>query len=215
MPSGYPSAPPAIGASFGRLTVVGLRRREDRRLSADVHCVCGIDTSVLAINLIRGLTMSCGCFMRQRAREANVTHGLSRTREHIIWIGARARCLSPSNAAFPDYGGRGITMSSEWVNDFEAFLRDMGPCPIGATLDRKNNDGPYSLENCHWATKKAQANNRRSNHVVEAMGKRLTLAQWAEETGIAYDVIKQRLNKLGWIPERALTTPARPVRQVA
>jgi hypothetical protein len=208
------------GAIFGRLTVQRtFRTTPHGALLAEVVCACGTRRVVFVSNIKRGKTKSCGCWQRDWARVSAAdgrgavqrTHGLSHTREHVSWLAAKGRCFNPRNDAFADYGGRGITMCAEWRNSFQAFLRDMGPCPPGRDIDRKDNDGPYSPENCRWATPVQQSNNRRSNHVVEAFGKSLSLAEWARSTGLAYDLIKQRINKLGWAPERALSTPSRRV----
>lgn len=209
------------GARYGRWTVVVSRAPEGGGPTvADVKCDCGSVGTVIAQNLKRGLSMSCGCLLRDMAKAAAVngewgsvqrTHGLSRTPEHISWLAAKGRCFNPLNPAFADYGGRGITMCAEWRDSFQAFLRDMGPCPVGYEIDRIDNDKGYEPGNCRWATPVQQSNNRRSNHVIEAFGKRLSLAEWARSTGLGYDLIKQRINKLGWVPERALSTPSRRV----
>jgi len=89
-------------------------------------------------------------------------HGMCRTRIYVTWESMKCRCYNPNYVRFKNYGGRGITVCEEWKNNFEKFYEDMGDPPtLQHTLDRKNNDGGYSKENCKWSTKKEQANNRR------------------------------------------------------
>jgi hypothetical protein len=85
----------------------------------------------------------------------------------------------------------------------------MGPKPTPAhTLERKDNDGPYSPENCVWVTRKVQMRNTRRNHLVTFDGRTQPVSAWAEETGIRYHTLSNRI-RLGWTPEKALTTPVR------
>lgn len=76
----------------------------------------------------------------------------------------RQRCFNPRQPRYADYGGRGITVCARWAS-FENFLEDMGVCPPGLSIDRIDNDGPYSLENCRWATVAEQNNNKRAYRI--------------------------------------------------
>jgi hypothetical protein len=122
------------------------------------------------------------------------------------WQSMRNRCLNPKNKEYPRYGGRGIAVCERW-NNFELFLEDMGERPPDTSLDRVDNDGPYSPENCRWTDQVTQANNRRSNVRISFNGETRTLSDWARFTGIPYTVLHDRLVKLGWTTEQALSKP--------
>lgn len=130
------------------------------------------------------------------------------TREYTIWRNMRSRCVNPSDPNYVKYGARGIHICDEWRMDFVNFLRDMGRCPDGCSIERIDNDGHYEPGNCRWATAKEQANNRRSSRYITHDGETLTLSQWADRAGIRLQTLHFRL-KLGWTVERALTTPLR------
>ena len=117
------------------------------------------------------------------------------------------RCTNANDRAFPDYGGRGIHVCDRWAESFENFLVDMGEIPPRMQLDRIDNDGPYSPENCRWVTAKENCRNRRSNVFVEHQGQRKTIAEWAEVTGLERKTLEYRI-RAGWSAEKALNTPS-------
>jgi ribosomal protein S16 len=139
-------------------------------------------------------------------------HGLSYTPEYRAWQQMRLRCTDPKHAAWPDYGGRGITVCDAWLDSPQQFLADMGTKPTPQhELDRKDNAGPYSPSNCRWVVRAVNCRNRRSNRLIEHAGETLPMAAWAERTGINKYALQKRL-AAGWSAEKALTTPVRPKR---
>jgi hypothetical protein len=129
-------------------------------------------------------------------------------REYFVWASMKQRCFNAKDRAFPLYGARGITVCERWITSFEAFLEDMGPCPLGLTLDRANNNGNYEPDNCRWVSQSRQNRNSRRTRQITFNGRTQALSDWAEEVGIPRDVIYDRLAK-GWTAERALTTVKR------
>ena len=115
------------------------------------------------------------------------------------------RCENPKNQKYGDYGGRGIKVCRRWLK-FENFLADMGECPPGLTIERKDNDKGYFPGNCIWASRAQQAKNRRYCRRITFNGKTQLLDAWAEETGIASMTLRGRLNA-GWSVKQALTVP--------
>lgn len=110
----------------------------------------------------------------------------------------------------PRYFDRGIICCERWES-FDNFYADMGPRPPGHSIDRKDNDKGYSPDNCRWATSSQQARNRITSRIVSAFGLSLTLAEWAERTGIDYCVLWARISVLRWDPERAFMEGAKEV----
>jgi hypothetical protein len=130
-------------------------------------------------------------------------------REYRIWADMLDRCRNPGKQAYPLYGGRGITVDPSW-NDYATFFRDVGPRPSPKhSLDRIDNERGYGPGNVRWATGIEQARNTRRNRLLSHEGRTLTMAEWAERTGVSYAVIRSRLAR-GWTVERTLETPVGP-----
>jgi len=128
---------------------------------------------------------------------------MSNSRTFRIWHGMRQRCSNPKSTGFKNYGGRGIRVVVRW-SSFENFLADMGEAPEGKTLERSNNDGPYSPDNCAWADAETQHNNKRTIRKLAHAGETLSLTQWARKLGVSVGRLQWRI-KAGWPIERILS----------
>lgn len=119
------------------------------------------------------------------------------------------RCYNKRGPDFRHYGGRGITVCDRWRNSHWSIVDDLGPRPSGLTLERVDNDGPYSPENCRWASRKDQVANRRLTTRVSFGGITKPLTEWAEIVGISYNTLRARINQLGYSPEEAFSKPVK------
>jgi hypothetical protein len=164
------------------------------------RCDCGKTYEAHDRDLVTGEKTNCGCVWRIRQRAgtlaANTTHGLSQSVEYTIWRTMKQRCFEPSSESYHLYGGRGISVCDRWRDDFAAFYADMGPRPSDKhSIERIDNDGNYEPSNCCWATRNEQARNRRTNVRIEHEGKNLTIAEWAEITGLRQHTIIMRMRR--------------------
>jgi hypothetical protein len=136
--------------------------------------------------------------------------GGKESRIHATWRAMVLRCHDPKNASFKRYGARGIHVCAEWRENFEAFLADMGlPPSPGHSLDREDNDGPYSPQNCRWATRQEQGRNRGTCRMIVFRGEVVPLVVAAEALGISHACLSGRL-RMGWDPETAFSRPKQP-----
>lgn len=151
------------GQRFGRLVVVERAESKNKNSSWLCKCDCGKQTVVSAPNLKSGATRSCGCGLQEATIERSTKHGGRYTKLYAVWIAMKDRCNNSNNKQFDDYGGRGIRVCKEWIDDFSAFQKWAlaNGYKGGLTIDRKDNDKGYAPDNCQWVTSKEQNNNRR------------------------------------------------------
>lgn len=136
------------------------------------------------------------------------TRGYKTTTEYRIWMQMIGRCHTTTHAAYARYGGRGIYVCDRWRESLKNFIDDMGRRPsLNHSIERKDNNGPYCLENCVWATATEQSRNRRNNILVTMNGRTQPLSAWTEELGLTYTTVLKRIRAYGWDPIEALTTP--------
>jgi hypothetical protein len=198
------------GQVFGRLTVLyRVESNTKKGTKWACQCECGNVKNILSDNLISGTTKSCGCWKT----ELHTTHGFSQltTKEeqgtYHVWESMRQRILNRKHKAYKNYGGRGITIDSRWET-FAGFLADMGVRPAGHSIERIDNDGPYSPGNCKWATRKEQDSNMQKTRLVEYLGKKVTLSELSKITGINLSRLRHRCVVQGLSVEDTIRMPA-------
>lgn len=194
---------PAIdltGQRFGKLTV--LERDfsisgQGKRARWICKCDCGITKSISSASLIDG-QQSCGC----KVVEDHLTHGFTGTRLYNVWNCIKQRCGNPNNKNYVQYGGRGITICDEWKKDFVSFRNwaiengyDESAVRGKCTIDRIDNDGNYTPENCRVVDMKTQANNTRKNVKIQYSGKEMTLSEIARDIGVSRSTLWEHYKK--------------------
>lgn len=193
------------GEKYNMLTA--LRIVQHNPIKWECLCDCGNITVVDGRHLQSGGTKSCGCL----SHHGNPKHNKSNTRVYRIYAKIKRRCFVKDDPAYPRYGGRGITMCDEWKNSFEAFYEWAynNGYSDDLSIDRIDNDGNYSPENCRWADDVMQANNKRNNKRYEYMGETHTIPEWGRKMKIPYKTLYYRITVSKWPIEKALTEPVK------
>lgn len=210
---GLKKPPVSPGTPYGRWVTLGepfLVHYQAKQRESVVVCQCScaaktIDVVRLA-TLKSGHTQSCGCLFREMALTAATKHGFQSQNPALyqVFYAMNDRCYNKDNAAYADYGGRGIGVCPEWnpahvsmsdaLASFMSWAVESG-WQRGLTLDRERNNEGYSPGNCRWADYQAQANNRRSNRRITAFGETRTLTEWSRDDrcAVGLQTLKTRL----------------------
>ncbi len=195
-----------INQRFERLVVLEKLNERDKigNIQWLCKCDCGKTTTVAGTSLVHGRTRSCGCLAIEVRTRINKRTG---TRLYSIWKNMKKRCLNENDPNYPSYGGRGIKICDEWVNDFEKFKQWSlkNGYKDNLTIDRINNDGNYSPENCRWADWFRQARNTRKTIRITNNSVTKSIDDWCEIKGLSKNTVLGRI-KRGW-DEKDLLKP--------
>lgn len=196
-----------LGQQIGKLKIVQLLTIKQNKITSICVCECGNTVELPLFRLKK--TRSCGC----------TWHHKSNTKVYYAWCGMRNRCYDISNKEYKNYGNRGIIVC-EGFNSFNIFYKIMGEPPNNRySNDRIDNTKNYTCGECdeckrngwklntRWATPKQQAQNKRSNILVEVDGDFICLAEYLRNKKLPYSTISMRLNKYGWDLKKAISTP--------
>lgn len=181
------------GHRFGWLVAVEYAGSNGFKSLWRVRCDCGVEKVLIASELRKGNTNSCGCQKNIWVGDAQRTHGMSEHPAYWVWRSMVDRCKLPTHQAWANYGGRGIRVCKRWEK-FENFWTDMGPTYVsGLTLERNDNEAGYSKNNCRWATYQEQSNNKRTTRRIETPWGDLTVTEAARKSGIGITTLLYRL----------------------
>ena len=191
------------GKKFGKLEVIGVHDTGSRKTYYVCQCDCGNVKVVRADALISGATKSCGCIKKEQDKAnlaANHSHKMSGTRIYETWQDMKRRCYNKQNARYDRYGGRGITVCDEWLNNFQSFYdwAISNGYSDDLTIDRIDNDGNYEPSNCRWSTVKEQCNNRSSNINITIGNATKSLMSWCEIFNVDYKKVHARYHRNGY-----------------
>jgi hypothetical protein len=201
------------GQRFGRLIAIKpIGKHKNRSIIWECKCDCGCITQALSARLKTGEKRSCGCLQKESEKmnlikgQSKTIHGMRNTRIYVAWCDMKKRCNNPKDYNYKNYGGRGISVCVEWVNDFMSFFNwamDNGYSK-DLTIDRINNDGNYEPLNCRWVDNITQANNRRVTKKITIDGETNTLYYFSQKYGISREILYNRifnlkLPKIKWL----------------
>lgn len=198
-----------VGKKYGRLLVIEKADLVKGHVRWLCKCDCGNECIVHGSALKSGNTTSCGCYKTENAKKMYSGVRQNDKRLYAVWNGIKQRCLNENNKSYHNYGGRGIKLDPAWADKYENFYNwaIQAGYQKGLELDRIDNNGDYCASNCRFVSKEIQANNKRNVKLYTINGVTKSLPQWCREYGQEYFLVRQRVFKLGWTIEDALSRP--------
>ena len=194
------------GRKMGRLTVIqDTNERRNKGVVWICRCECGNVVKRTTGELNAGRRLSCGCI---RTGAMGAWKNGKRERLYIVWCDIIQRCFDKNDPGYQRYGARGITICDEWRHNYPAFREWAFANGYNEqlTIDRIDNDGDYSPDNCRWTTAKVQSRNKSTNVLITYQGETHCISEWSEILGFKYSTLRERLRR-GWSVEKAITTP--------
>lgn len=170
------------------------------------QCECGNKTNSREDDLISGKSNNCGCVRKKKMSEYCKQRNATKEAKYRVgdssllgrvWHNMIYRCYHEKHQSYKWYGGRGIGVCDEWINDYQSFKKwaYLNGYVDGLSLDRIDVNGNYCPQNCRWVQRKEQASNTSRNRLITYNGQTKTLTQWSEQTGIGYSCLQTRLDK--------------------
>lgn len=196
------------GLRFGLLVIESVESCEGGTKCRCI-CDCGKSTVKTLTLVVNGKIRSCGCLVTNGRKRQTPTREITGTPTHTSWLAMLSRCHNPNHHAYDRYGGKGITVCDRWKESsgFLNFFLDMGLRPDGKSIDRIDNNGNYTPENCRWATRSEQNRNRKTTPLYEYEGRMVSCAELSEISAFSRNTIRDRIKNLGWTAEQAINTP--------
>ena len=187
-----------IGQKYNKLTILGYEGvNKNQDAIAKCKCDCGNIHNIPLKHVINGIVKSCGCLQKEIARNRFIIDGRTTERLYNIYMNMKARCYNINNIDYKNYGGRGITICKEWLDDYTTFKKWSleNNYNDNLSIDRIDVNGNYEPNNCRWTTQIVQCNNRRNTIKITYNNQTHTITEWAEIFNIDRKLIASRYRR--------------------
>ena len=214
-----------IGQTFNRWTIIGTSDKTNKHYDRYWLCQCSCKNKtvreVRELSLTTEKSKSCGCYSSEKTTAMNKERGFRDKypyykRIKSIYDGMRKRCYDENKDNYDSYGGRGISVCKEWLNEFMIFYEWAlnNGYSNELTIDRIENDGNYEPSNCRWATQEEQDYNKRNTVYLEIDGEYKNVLEWEKFSGLSYSVLWQRYNIFGFRTKEEMFKPVRQITEI-